>query len=449
MKITLVITILAAVTALIAAAGVFTSRSMLTRHAINASWLGLVACFFGIYFEVFFGAGAALAAAAFGALAASPVDIKDPRARGGAHGVGASIAVSLGVGAVMIAANTFYKPTRADSNVILLAGQWVAMASALASMAGAAVVAGWGKDHRFSPGGLGLLVATMAVGALLQATLRADIPLGEYVVPLSSEGAHVRWALPGITGGAKGFGFEVTQVVAGAKALAIITAVLAIAAGVLGRVRDLKTASWAWLATAASSVVTLAVVLKSGFSPKLPEATAYYEHARTLAVARGIPDRVLSMGAFDNGDRIYVLWLDILPDCLLFGGAALLSLLLFKLTSASSRWSGEDLAMNVDEDAPAIRVAPDSKEIVALWARDLAVRGGALAMLAWVLSMLFSWRSDAVYGFGAPAEWVILGAGLASVGAAIAAWRERGLVQSTIYGIGASAILFAAVTATL
>ena len=216
MEITLAITILAALTAVIAAVGVFTSRSMLTRHAINASWLGLVACFFGIYFEVFFGAGAALAAAAFGALASSPVDIKDPRARYGAHGVSASIALSLGVGAVMIAANTFYKPTQADPNVILLAGQWVAMAAAMASMAGAATVAGWGKNHRFAPAGLGMLVATMAVAALLQATLRADIPINEYVVPLSSEGAHVRWALPGITGGAKGFGFEVTQVVPGA-----------------------------------------------------------------------------------------------------------------------------------------------------------------------------------------------------------------------------------------
>lgn len=449
MEITLAITILAALTAVIAAVGVFTSRSMLTRHAINASWLGLVACFFGIYFEVFFGAGAALAAAAFGALASSPVDIKDPRARYGAHGVSASIALSLGVGAVMIAANTFYKPTQADPNVILLAGQWVAMAAAMASMAGAATVAGWGKNHRFAPAGLGMLVATMAVAALLQATLRADIPINEYVVPLSSEGAHVRWALPGITGGAKGFGFEVTQVVPGAKALAIVTALLAIAAGVLGRLRDVKTASWAWLATAASAVVTLGVVLKAGFGPRLPDAASYYEHARSLAGARGIPDRVLSMGSFDNGEKIYVLWLDILPDCLLFGGAALLALLLFRLSTVQSSWRDEDIAMSVNEDAPAIRVAPDASDITALWARDLAVRGGALAMLAWVLSLLFSWRSDAVYGFAAPAEWVILGAGLAAVGATIAAWRERGVVQSAIYGIGACAILFAAMTATL
>lgn len=83
----------------------------------------------------------------------------------------------------------------------------------------------------------------MAVSTLLQTTLRTDIPLGEYVVPLSSEETHVRWALPGITSGAKEFGFEVTQVVAGAKALAIITTVLAIAANVLGRVHDLKTTS--------------------------------------------------------------------------------------------------------------------------------------------------------------------------------------------------------------
>ena len=446
MEITLSITILSALVTLVAVAGVWTERASLSGHAINASWLGLVACFVGIYAEVFYGAGPALAAAAFAALAVTPVDIKDARARQTAHGVSGSIALTLAAGAIMISANTFYKPLQVDPNLILLAGHWSAMAAALASMAGAASMAGWDKSRGFSSAGAGVVVAGMALGALLLATHRADIALHEYLVPLSSDGAHVRWALPGLTGGAKAFGFEVTQVVPGAKVLAIITAILAVFAGGVGFFKEGAIKAWAWLGAAGGAVVTLGVILNTGFKPRLPDQVQYYEHARTMASARGIPDRVLSMGSFDNGDNIYVLWLDILPDCLMFGGAALLAVLFFKL----SKVAVSDVKDAVNEGAPAIRVSPEPVDITRFWARDLAVKGAAFAMLAWMLSLLLSWRMDAVYGFGAPVEWVMLGAAIATVGAVVAAWREeKGVVASVLYGVSACGLLLAAVTATL
>lgn len=443
-------TLITSIVALLMALALFVStfrEGVVADWAINLAWVGLVATFGLIYAELLPGGAAALCAAAFAAMAAFPTGVAHGKARVGAMGAGGAIALMVALGAAIFAANTYYDEVAKDPNLILLAGQWSALSAAITSAVAACGAGMWRRDGRAVPIAAALAIAAMLAGALTMGNLRPEIPQPGYAVELVSDGQPLRWALPGITPDALAFGFHVTLPVPAVDVLLALAILAALASAIAAFVRRDAIASWAMAAAGVSGAGGAGAILYTGFHAALPEVDRYLEYARSLGAEKKIPGRLIELGSFDVGASIYVLWIDILPDLMLIGGAALLALALAWMMreGATFPYREDDVLRRETEALDVARTAPRHwRAVASLWARDLGARAAALGWLGWVLTSLLVWRTHATYGFSTPQEWVMLGALIASTGLAMVAWRDD-IWRPLAHGGIAAAIVMAVV----
>lgn len=409
-------TLLMAITSLIvsvlmlALGGFFRENKRLYQGIGFVPWIGLVGAFGLVSAGLLHGGGALLLCASF-AVSCVVSAIPSSTAGSGAIRRVSVIGLITSLCAVVLAANSYFEPTVDDPNLVLFAGQWSVLAASLALGMGA--TKGDGSGARLQDVGL---LLTMLLAALFMGTMRNPLPGFAYAVELSSAGQHVRWALPAVTPGAPLFGFEVVQQVPWMDWIVYANMVCALVAGglcVLGN--RSKQAAFAFLGSALCSLLALGAVLRAGFGATLPEAAPYAAYARDLGVEQGVPEQILALGRFDLGDTIYVLWLDVLGDVALFGGSALLALLVASTLLSRANASPEHAHLE----------APIGQKGL----REFTLYGAGLCWMGFALALVINWRVHAIYGVGSATEWVLVGACLLSTSGAILAWSPLRFTQ--------------------
>ena len=425
-------TLILSIVSTILAALVWGAASRAPRLAswvIHGAWICLVAIFALIYADIATGGAAAAAAAAAAAVAALPPSIAHGRTRTSALATGGALALSLGVVASIWSANTFYDDAVVDPNLVLVAGQWATLAASLSLAAAAAGAGVWGEEDRPRIWAPAALVTALLIGAWAIGSTRSEIVQPGYAIGLVSQGEPLRWALPSVAPGASQFGFRVTLVVKWVQwliGLGVCGAIGASIASYLGRPRIATGLMGCAVAGAAAS---LGAIVVTGFSAALPDAAPYAAWAAEIGAEKKIPEALISMGGFQTGESIYVMWIDILPDIALLGTAALVALATMVGMRERGTFAWFEGAMPTTQHE-ILRLAPAHwAGVSALWARDLGAKAAATTWLAWGLSGLLAWRLSSIYGFRAPSEWMLLGATIAVTGLAMIGWRDRAVAR--------------------
>ncbi len=402
---------------------------------VSAAWAGLVASMGAAFAEYAFGGGIALSAAAFAAVAALPAELPGKWSSVTRRTAGA-VPAALGVAAVVHTANTFYVAPELDPNLVLYAGCWAALAAALTSaLAGASAAE---VDPERTPTSTGLAIASLLGGAAIIGHVRGGAGSGIFSIPVSSDGAPLMWGLPESAGGAGIFGLRVEALAPNVDVALAVGAIAALALALMPL--DLKKRAALAAVSALGALGAMGALLSAGMRPTLPDVVTYTERASALGAARGVPEDLISKGAFIMGDTYSVLWVDILPALTaMLGAAALAGALALSLIRGAA--SGK-------ETREPGRVTPGTEQGVGdLLARDLSVRAAALVWLAWMLSALTSWGIFATYGFASPAEWTALGACMMCAGLAWAHWATRGALRRALPGLIATTLVLTAAQA--
>jgi hypothetical protein len=390
--------------ALAAAGGAWTGRDKLYQGAINGAWAGLAMAMGAIWAEQATGGAAALAVAALAAVAALPT-AGAAVARHQAARTGVAPALTLGLAAVIWAANTTLEPLPGAEAPLLLAGQWGAL--------GAGLTLAW------SAAGQGAVWAALGLlgGAALWGNTRAGAPDQGFAMALSTQGGPVYYGLPIELGGANVLGIPVAVQVPQLNGLLAALALMALASLVVRPQRHRL-----WLLISAGAMVGAGLVLWTGMHPALPDAEAYKAWASALAAERKLPDQAIARLGLQHTGQVFVRWVEVLPTL-----SALVALAL----------------TGIGLSRPA-QAAPSS----ALLARDWLVRAVALIGLSVASGMFVAWRQLGAWGTGAPGEWIALGLALVGVGGLMTVWRAGDTARRHFTGVWV-ALCVAAILAAL
>lgn len=413
--------------------------------ALNiAAWVGLVGCMIALYFGALPGPAAALAAAGLGALAISATARTSALLKP-ALSAGLSVGVALGLASVVLAS----LPQPADAQpegLLLYAGQWAALAAALAACAQAAGFSSWRlRDARatIEPASIGLIVAGLMGGLYLLGSLRANLPSQAYNVALSSETGAVYWGLAPGQGGANALGLRVTLEIAALNPMLTITGALALVSVFLGARQRWTSCARLWAVTAVSALASLGVLLQAGFSPTMPDQAAYLAYAKVVGAELQIPERAVEAGGFIHGKQLFVLWSTILPEITALSLAALLCISMMALawSARSTTFHDERLGETPAASLPK-RLEPQGLEALgALFSRDMMVRAAILLWLGWFLGLLVTWKMQAVYGLASPNEWISLGLAILASGLVCMMFSAPKALVRLVPGIVASLIV--------
>lgn len=416
--------------------------------ALNiTAWVSLVGCMVALYFGALPSPAAALAAAGLGALAVSASARTSALAKP-ALSAGLAVGIALAIASIVLA--SLPQPADAQPDGLLLyAGQWAALAAALAACAQAAGFSSWRqRDARetLEPAAIGLIVVGLMGGLYLLGSLRANLPSQAYNVFLSSETGAVYWGLSPGQGGANALGLRVTLEIAALNPLLILTGGLALASVFLGARQSWTNCARLWAASAVGALASLVVLLQAGFSPQLPDLAAYLAYAKVVGAELQIPERAIEAGGFIHGKQLFVLWSTILPEITALSLAALLCIsmmaLALKAKSASSTSAQRELFGLTPAPGSPKRLEPQSLEALgALFSRDMMVRAGVLLWLAWFLGVLVTWKMQAVYGLASPNEWISLGLAIFASGLVCMMFSAPKSLVRLVPGIVASLIV--------
>lgn len=382
-----------------------------TEHLNTASWLALVGVMVGIYTQNLSGMAAALVAASCAALVALPGQMQDGILRRDAtlYGVGfAGILSVCGLVYASVPQAKLVAPTQDD--VLLIAGQWAALAACGASAMVAIGVSRWRDDSRWHGLGAMFVVAGALGMTYFMGALRADVPTTHFVLPLSTEGGPAMWGLAAKHGGAKALGLHAMLEVTATNPLLWTGAALALVAGLVSwKKPQIKASAILWFVVAGVALAALGTLIQAGFKPVLPDGSKYTTYAQALGADLRIPKNIVSQGGFMTQKSIFVLWSSILGDLGLLMFAAMISL----IEGVLSLGRGKEKAAAGDASKPsaALRIAPDHRGgVAALYARDFGLRAAMLIWLSWFLGALASWKMHSTYGFASSSEWTSLGA---------------------------------------
>lgn len=420
------------------------NQRKVVEGAVNLAWLGLALCMGAIYMGELPGFSGALSVAALASMVTLPAHVRQRWVWTSGVCFGAVIPVALALGGVALASRGVVGAT--PDNLLLLAGQWATLASAITAALSAVGLSAWRhrehKGHLYvavAARGVMFVIAAACMSLALAGWLRSDVPTSDWSMPLHMvEGGRAMWGLPESLGGPKTFGLRVAMPVDEGVPLLIAIALLALGASLMHyelrpKLARQRTAG-AWALTLVATLITVGVVLYHGARPELPDAAPYMAWATGAARARGLPDHILAQATFAaTPAALKVRWASLAPEAflitMLVGLIGVTTWLVARCHMHPLR--GFDLDESVARaDAPVKRLLPtDGAHLGSLHARDMLARASALLWVSWTLGNLVTWRLHGAYGLASPVEWVTLGLTLAVTGLTVLTWSGSSRAQ--------------------